>query len=81
MKALAPSSERPGAWSIMLALCAIAVAVAIRRLLVLANPVPSSTSPAESSALVTMTSQSTLETSHADFARAFEALLERMPVE
>lgn len=46
MKAIAPTSERPGAWAIMLALCAIAVAVAIRRLMVLANPVPSSTSPA-----------------------------------
>jgi uncharacterized membrane protein len=37
-------SERPGLWAVILSLCAIAVAVSIRRLLALANPLPSGSS-------------------------------------
>jgi uncharacterized membrane protein len=46
MKPIAPASERPGVWLVVLALCAIAVAVAIRRLMVLADPAPNGASPA-----------------------------------
>ena len=45
MKPIAPKPERPGVWPIVLALCAIAVAVSIRRLIVLGNPGGNSASP------------------------------------
>jgi uncharacterized membrane protein len=46
MKPIVPASERTGVWAVVLALCAIAAAVSIRRLVVLANPVSNSASPA-----------------------------------
>jgi uncharacterized membrane protein len=45
MKPVAPTLERPGVWPVVLALCAIAVAVSIRRLMVLGNPASNSASP------------------------------------
>jgi uncharacterized membrane protein len=46
MKPIARTSERADIWSIVLTLCGIAVAVAIRRLATLANPSVNNASPA-----------------------------------
>ena len=46
MRPIAQTPERTGAWWVVLALITIAVAVAIRRLLLLASPATSSASPA-----------------------------------
>jgi uncharacterized membrane protein len=46
MKSIAQTPERTGVWWVVLVLTAIAVAVAVRRLLLLASPVTSNASPA-----------------------------------